>query len=135
MSVRHPLSLWVHGTFRFATAVCLINPLALTGAYYGNADVLNSEETFGVHLFLSSQSAQSDFDKDSLSFELAFGFYISLLTEADLCMSVGADADFAERPSLSGDRHHRQRNGEEVRQVLQEDALPVFTERSREKVS
>lgn len=50
-------------------------------------------------------------------------------------MSVGADADFAERPSVSGDGHHRQGNGEEVWQVLQEDALPVFTERSREKVS
>lgn len=50
-------------------------------------------------------------------------------------MSVGADADFAERPSMSGDRYHRQGNGEEVWQVLQEDALPVFTERSRKKVS
>lgn len=57
-----------------ATAECLINPVALTGAYYGNADILNSEETFGVHLFLSRQSAQSDFDKGSLSFELAFDF-------------------------------------------------------------
>lgn len=54
---------------------------------------------------------------------------------SDLCMLAGADADFAEWPSLPGDGHHRQGNGEEVWQVLQEDALPVFTERSRKKVS
>lgn len=58
-----------------------------------------------------------------------------LLTEADLCVFVGVDADSAERPSLSGDGHHRQGNGEEIRQVLQEDDHPVFTERSRKKVS
>lgn len=48
---------------------------------------------------------------------------------------VGADADPAEWPSLSGDGYHRQGNGEEVWQVLQEDALSVFTKRSKVKVS
>jgi len=57
------------------------------------------------------------------------------LTETHLCVSAGADADSAERPSLSGDRHHRQGYGEEVWQVLPEDALSVFTERSRKRVS
>lgn len=56
------------------------------------------------------------------------------LTNVDLCWCAGADVDLAERPSLSGDGDHRQGNGEEVRQVLQEDAQPLFTERSRKEV-
>lgn len=68
-------------------------------------------------------------------FWILFIFWKLFYYISDLCVLAGADADSAERPSLSGDGHHRQGNGEEVWQVLQEDALPVFTERSRKKVS
>lgn len=51
-----------------------------------------------------------------------------------VCVCVGADADPAEWPPLPGDRYHRQGNGKEVWQVLQEDALSVFTKRSKVKV-
>lgn len=42
----------------------------------------------------------------------------------------GVDADFAERPPYSGDGRYRQGNGEEVWQVIQENAVFVFTKRS-----
>lgn len=46
----------------------------------------------------------------------------------------GVDADFAERPPYSGDGCNGQGNGEEVWQVIQENAVFVFTKRSWKKV-
>lgn len=51
-----------------------------------------------------------------------------------MSLSSGVDADAAERPSDPGDRHHRQGDGEEIWQILQEDDLIVSTEGPREKV-
>jgi len=65
--------------------------------------------------------------------------YISLSTRGRcgarrVCVCAGADADPAERPALPGDWHHRQGDGEEVRQIPEEDDLAVLTEGPREKV-
>ena len=49
-------------------------------------------------------------------------------------LSSGLDADAAERPPIPGDRHHRQGDGKEIRQILQEDDLAVSAEGPREKV-
>lgn len=49
-------------------------------------------------------------------------------------VSLGVDADAAEWPSNPGDWHHRQGDGEEIWQILQEDDLAVSTEGPREKV-
>lgn len=49
-------------------------------------------------------------------------------------MFSGVDADAAERPTSSGDGHHRQGDGEEVWKILQEDDFPVSTEGPGEKV-
>ena len=49
-------------------------------------------------------------------------------------VSSGVDADAAEWPSVPGDRHHRQGDGEEIWKILQEDDLDVSTERTRKKV-
>ena len=70
----------------------------------------------------------------------AVGVYGCLGTVANsnlmlcVCISVGADADPAEWPSLLGDGHPGQGDGEEVWQVLQEDDLTLSTERAWEKV-
>lgn len=49
-------------------------------------------------------------------------------------VSAGLDADAAERAPSIGDRDRRQGDGEEIRQILQEDDRPVSTEGPREEV-
>lgn len=51
-----------------------------------------------------------------------------------LVASSGLDADAAEWPPGVGDRDHRQGDGKEIRQILQEDDRPVSTEGPREEV-
>lgn len=49
-------------------------------------------------------------------------------------VSSGLDADVAEWPPGVGDRDHGQGDGEEIRQILQEDDCPLSTEGPGEKV-